>query len=134
MSSSFELSGKLIDREETVKITETFSKREFVIEINRDVNGRTFTDFVKFQLVQDKCALLDNYNINDTIKVNFNIRGRKWEKDGQTKFFNSLDAWRISGEQTNAASPADDFNQEVNDMGSVDINQDSQGDSDDLPF
>jgi hypothetical protein len=35
-------------------------------------------------------------NVNDTIEVSFNIRGREWTSpQGEVKYFNSLDAWRI---------------------------------------
>ena len=27
--------------------------------------------------------------------MNFNIRGRKWEKDGKVNYFSNLEAWRI---------------------------------------
>ena len=61
---------------------------------------------ISFQLVQDKCSLLEAYNEGDEISVNFNLRGREWvsPKDGTTKYFNSLEAWKIEGEAAAAAS------------------------------
>ncbi|TCO07228.1 DUF3127 domain-containing protein [Natronoflexus pectinivorans] len=91
---NFEISGSLIVKEDTVDITSSFKKREFVIEVINERN-QDWNDFIKFQLTQDKCGLLDSYNLGDNIKVGFNLRGRKWEKDGKVNYFTNLEAWRI---------------------------------------
>ncbi len=92
---SYELSGKLLEKFETIQRTETFKIREFVVEKSEEVNGKTITNLIKFQSVQDKTAIIDKVNAGDEIKVHFNIRGSKWEKDGRVSYFNNLDAWRI---------------------------------------
>ncbi len=92
---SFEISGKLIEKFDTVQVSDRFKKREFVIEKTESNGGMEFTDHIKFQLTQDRCNLIDAINLNDEIKVNFNIRGNKWEKDGKVSYFTNLDAWRI---------------------------------------
>ena len=94
---SFELTGKLIVIGETNQITETFKKREFVIEVEQENAGRTFTDYVKFQLMQDKCDVLDSFPIGSTLTVKFSIKGNKWEKEGKVNYFTSLNAFYISG-------------------------------------
>jgi len=33
--------------------------------------------------------------VDDMVKVSFNLRGRKWERDGQVSYFTNLEAWRI---------------------------------------
>ena len=36
--------------------------------------------------------------MGDEIKVYFNLRGREWtDKQGATRYFNSLEAWKIEG-------------------------------------
>ncbi len=92
---SYEFTGKLVVRFEIVQRSESFKTREFVIEKTEDVNGRSFTNFVKFQCVQDKTAIPDKFNIGDEVKVFFNIKGTKWEKDGRTNYITNLDAWRM---------------------------------------
>ncbi len=92
---SYELTGKLIAKYDTIQRTETFKVREFAVEKTDDINGRTITNYVKFQCVQDKTEIIDRVNIGDDIKVYFNIKGTKWEKDGKTNYFTNLDAWRI---------------------------------------
>ena len=92
---SYEITGKLIARFDIVQRNENFKTREFVIEKTEDVNGRSFTNFVKFQCVQDKTAMPDRFNIGDEVKVQFNIKGSRWEKDGRTNYITNLDAWRM---------------------------------------
>jgi hypothetical protein len=66
-----------------------------VIEKSEDINGKTITNYVKFQCVQDRTAMPDRFNIGDTVKVLFNIKGSKWNKDGKDNYITNLDAWRM---------------------------------------
>ncbi len=92
---SYELTGKLVAKYDIVQRTETFKTREFVIEKSDEINGKTITNFVKFQCVQDKTTIIDRINIGDEVKVYFNIKGTKWEKNGNTNYITNLDAWRL---------------------------------------
>ena len=92
---SFELAGKLIEKFDVVQVSDSFRKREFVIEKIENQGGMEFTDHIKFQLTQDRCNLLDSLNLQDEIRVNFNIRGRRWVKDSNVSYFTNLEAWRI---------------------------------------
>jgi len=111
---SFEINGKLYEKFETVTVSEKFRKREFVIEKTESASFGDITDYLKFQLTQDRCDQLDRYNINEEIKISFNIRGRKWEKDGKVSYFSNLEAWRIEkiaveNPQSSAPIPGVDF-------------------------
>ena len=107
---SYELTGKLIEKSDTVQRTETFKTREFVIEKSEDIGGRTITNFAKFQCVQDKTGIVDRVNVGEEVKVYFNIRGTKWEKDGKVSYFTNLDAWRIEQIlQTSSAKTDNEF-------------------------
>ncbi|MEO6729614.1 MAG: DUF3127 domain-containing protein [Ferruginibacter sp.] len=92
---SYELTGKLVAKYDTVQKTATFKTREFAVEKTDDIGGRAITNYVKFQSVQDKTSIIDKVNIGDEIKVFFNIKGSKWEKDGKVNYITNLDAWRI---------------------------------------
>jgi hypothetical protein len=65
------------------------------VEKSEDINGRTITNYAKFQCVQDKTTIIDKVNVGDEIKVYFNIKGSKWEKEGKVNYITNLDAWRI---------------------------------------
>ncbi|PKQ65082.1 hypothetical protein BZG02_04435 [Labilibaculum filiforme] len=100
---NFEINGKMIVKEDTQSISDRFKKREFVIEVENERNSE-WNDFIKFQLTQDRCDLLETVSLYEEIKVSFNVRGRKWEKDGKVNYFSNLEAWRIEKVQA-AGSP-----------------------------
>ncbi|MDT3740831.1 MAG: DUF3127 domain-containing protein [Candidatus Kapabacteria bacterium] len=104
----FELTGKLTEKYEFQQMNENFRKRDFVLEVTTNFSGNQFSDFIKFQLTQDRCSILDMFQLNDMVKVNFNIKGRKWEKEGNINYFNTLDAWRIEKIDDYNLKPFDD--------------------------
>lgn len=106
---AFELTGKLVEKFDTQNVSEKFKKREFVIEF-RDNPNSSFTEFIKFQLTQDRCNLIDNFQVGQDLKIWFNLRGRKWEKDGNVSYFTNLEGWKIEAalEQSGTAGPTPD--------------------------
>ncbi len=92
---TFELTGKIVQLNDTQQVSERFKKREFVLEVNEVVNDKTYTDYAKMQFTQAKCDILDNFQVGQQVKVNFNIKGNKWERDGKVNYMTNLDAWRI---------------------------------------
>ena len=128
---SYELTGKLIVKYETMQRSETFKTREFVVEKTEDIGGRAITNFIKFQCVQDKTNIIDRVNAGDEIKVYFNIKGSRWEKEGRSNYFTNLDAWRIEQIlQANSNTAAEDGHLEPLDTFSASPSEAV----DDLPF
>lgn len=123
----FSINGKLVVKNDTQQIKDTFKKREFVISDE----GSQYPQEIAFQLVQDKCDLIEAFQIGQEIKVNFNIRGRRWENPNtkEVKFFNSLDAWRIEGVAAAAAPSADLPPLPTSEPANIGADE-----SDDLPF
>lgn len=132
----FELEGKLIEKFETQKISDRFQKREFVVETEENNGGRVFTEQIKFQLTQDKCGLLDKFNLNEPLKVSFNIRGRKWEKNGNVNYFTNLEAWKMEKVGNDQAAPAQTPPLPDEEPAFDDFNSNNSGpqEEDDLPF
>ncbi|MEZ4685233.1 MAG: DUF3127 domain-containing protein [Bacteroidia bacterium] len=86
--------GKLHAIMEVQQVTDSFRKREFVIEY---ADNPMYPQYILFQLIQDRVDLVNGYQAGDMVDVSFNIRGRQWNSpQGETKYFNSLDAWRIN--------------------------------------
>tara|TARA_B100001996_G_scaffold360858_1_gene327160 strand:- start:981 stop:1328 length:348 start_codon:yes stop_codon:yes gene_type:complete len=113
------IKGKLVEKFETVQITETFKKREFIIQDNKNPE---YPEYIKVELIQDKVDLLDSLNTGDEINVLINIKGRKWEdKEGKIKYFNSIQGWKIESENQNISQETQTEN----------INQEPE---EDLPF
>lgn len=87
-SKNFKISGVLVSIFEKENKTATFATREFVLSV-KDGN---FEQFIKFQMVNDYCDLLDGYIEGQTVEVDFSLRGREW----QGKYFTNLNAWKIA--------------------------------------
>lgn len=118
---------KMIDETKTYG-NNGFRKREVVVTTEEQ-----YPQHILIEFVQDKCDLLNNYSVGQMVKISINLRGREWvNPQGETKYFNSIQGWRIENLQSEPAGdnmppvppmeafePADDYNDE---------------DHDDLPF
>ena len=96
---SYEMVGKLHKKFDTESKSSSFQAREFVVE-TMDTN---YTQYIKFQLTQDRCSIIDSVNEGEQLKVYFDLRGREWNE----KYFTNLNAWKVEANQPAAASPAD---------------------------
>ncbi len=68
-----------------------FRKREIVITTNEQYPQTLLIEFI-----QDKCDLLNNYQVGQDVKISVNLRGREWiNPEGKTLYFNSIQGWRI---------------------------------------
>jgi hypothetical protein len=92
---AFEITGRVIDVFPVNQVSDKFKKREFVIEKKDTGGAAVFIDYIKFQLVQDKCDLINESFLNEEVKIWFNLKGNKWERDGKVNYFTNLDAWKI---------------------------------------
>ena len=102
---AFEITGKVIDISPVNQVSDKFKKREFVIEKKEAGGSAVFIDYVKFQLIQDKCDLINESFLNEEVKIWFNLKGNKWERDGKINYFTNLDAWKV--EKTSSGSSRD---------------------------
>jgi hypothetical protein len=99
----FEVSGKLHTIFETKQITDRFQKREFVVEV---ADNSRYPQTVLFQLTGDRVDAIEGCSVGDNVTVEFSLRGREWTSPkGETKFFNSLDVWKV---QRDGASQGDE--------------------------
>lgn len=108
---SLEVTGKLVVKYDTQQVSEKFKKREFVMELAEEINGNIYTNFAKMQLVQNKCDIIDRFNVGDAVKVSFNIKGNRWERDGKVNYITNLDAWRVEAAGA-ASAPSQGNNQQ----------------------
>lgn len=92
---AFEITGKVIDISPVNQVSDKFRKREFVIEKKETGGAAVFIDYIKFQLIQDKCDLINDSYMNEEVRIWFNLKGNKWERDGKVNYFTNLDAWKI---------------------------------------
>ena len=127
---ALDITGKLHKKFDTEQKKDSFKVREFVIETQGE-----YPQFVKFQITQDRCALIDNFEEGQNLKVHFDLRGKEW----QGKYYTNLNAWKIETESTESnnmppqAESQNDF-QQNNSSSNANINIDAREDLDDLPF
>ncbi len=124
--------GQLKVKYDTQKVSEKFSKRDFVLATDLST---PYPQFVSFTITQDKCALLDSINEGDEIKIHFNLRGRQWDSPQGIKFFNTLEAWKIEkvgNTQSNNSNQNNNYNS--NNNTSAPVFNSSIDDNSDLPF
>jgi len=107
------IKGRLEYKGEIELITNTFEKQEFVIEF---AENPQYPEHIKFELIQGKCGEIDKFNIGTTITVAFNLKGRKWnDPKGGVKYFNTLQAWKITG-NNDIVDPNHDDHEAIGDL------------------
>jgi hypothetical protein len=89
-----EVKGKIHEVSPTVQVTDSLKKRDLILEV---VENPQYPEYIKFEAIQDRCALLDNLKAGDDVEVFFNLKGRPWtDKAGKKSYFNSLQLWKIT--------------------------------------
>ena len=102
-----EITGKIKAIGETQTFgSKGFKKREMVITTDEQ-----YPQHILIEFVQDKCDLLNKFKVNATVKVSLNLRGREWiNPQGETKYFNSIQGWRIESALDAIQASADIIN------------------------
>ncbi|MGL2962907.1 DUF3127 domain-containing protein [Flavobacterium sp. RSB2_4_14] len=96
-----EVTGKIKVINAEQQVSASFRKRELVVATEEQ-----YPQFISINFVQDKCDLLNNYQVGEPVKVSINLRGREWTNpQGETKYFNDIQGWRIEKLQTEVPSP-----------------------------
>ncbi|MFN7044914.1 MAG: DUF3127 domain-containing protein [Flavobacterium sp.] len=84
------------------QVSASFKKRELVVTTEEQ-----YPQHILIEFAQDKTDLLNNYNVGEQVKVSINLRGREWvNPQGETKYFNSIQGWRIEKVQAEATAAA----------------------------
>lgn len=117
-----QINGQIKVINDTQNISDKFSKREFVLTID---GTSQYPQHISMEFTQDKCSLLDKYQVGQDVSVDFNLRGREWNGPQGVKYFNTLQAWKIEGVNGAAAALEPIVNNST---------QNSGHDSADLPF
>lgn len=112
-----EITGTLKVKFDTQVVSDKFKKREFVLTTEE---GTPYPQHLSIQLTQDKCDLLNNFNEGDKLSVNINLRGREWNGPQGIKYFNTIEAWKLTKLESAVA-----VNNNVNNSPAID---------DDMPF
>jgi hypothetical protein len=124
-----EVTGKIKMIDQTKEVGSAgFKKRDVVVTTDEQ-----YPQHILVQFVQDKCDLLNTFQVGEPVKIDINLRGREWTNpQGETVYFNTIQGWRIAklqAETPSAQTPpmpaAEAF------APATSINEDE---ADDLPF
>ena len=66
-----EVTGKIKVINPEQQVSASFRKRELVVATEEQ-----YPQFISINFVQDKCDLLNSYNVGEAVKVSINLRGR----------------------------------------------------------
>jgi Domain of unknown function (DUF3127) len=91
----YELAGKIKLISDIQSFPSGFTKREFVVTTAND----KYPQDIKFEIVKEKCALLDEYQPNQEVQVFFDIRGNEYNG----KYYVSLACWKLQAADGSAA-------------------------------
>jgi len=126
-----EVKGRIKHIGEMVSVTASFQKRELVVTTEEQ-----YPQHILINFTQDKCDLLNNYQVGNEVNVSINLRGREWvNPQGETKYFNDIQGWRISSVQpTQNATPPAPGNTQTMPKNQAPAQQSFEDEPDDLPF
>lgn len=73
----------------------------------KETDAEKYPEHYSVEFHQANGNLLDKFKSGDHVRVEVNVRGKKWSKDGKESIFNSLVGWKIEkvGQQP-ASQPA----------------------------
>jgi hypothetical protein len=114
-----ESKGKIVWIGDIQVVTDTFKKREFAITVSafHPETGEEFTHDEAFQVMNDRISVLDNIQINDKVKVGFQVRSNRSEKDDVIRYFTNLNAFKIEVLEKAKAETGETVHQDNNDDG-----------------
>ena len=116
------VTGTIEKIKETMLVSDKFQKREFVVRHGENLD---YQELSSFEFTQDKCDVLDSYKEGQEVEVEFNLKGRKWtDAKGETKYFNTLQAWKINATGNTVSSAPKKNN----------VAENAYADSESLPF
>ena len=97
-----EVTGKIKMIDQTKEVGSAgFKKRDVVVTTDEQ-----YPQHILVQFVQDKCDLLNNFQVGEAVKIDINLRGREWtNQQGETVYFNTIQGWRIGKVQAETAAP-----------------------------
>ena len=131
----YEAAGKMKWIGTTQSFPSGFTKREFVVTTAHD----KYPQDIKFEVVKDKCPVLDDFDLGQDVQVSFDFRGNEYNG----KYFVNLACWKLqaadgaskasspsSSEPSRRQSPATASSE----PSPADLRSDSDFDDDESPF
>lgn len=96
---------------QTQEVSQSFRKRELVVTTEEQ-----YPQHILIEFHQDKCDVLNSYQVGQQVTVDLNLRGRSWTNpQGEEKYFNTIQGWRINavGQPMQPQAPQQQYNQQA---------------------
>ena len=132
----YEAKGSMKWVGDTQSFASGFTKREFVITTAHD----KYPQDIKFEVVKDKCPILDQYPVGADVTVFFDIRGNEYNG----KYYVNLACWKLQGgnesgsdekfEKRMPAAARSNAPARNTEPSAADLRNESNFDDDDVPF
>jgi single-strand DNA-binding protein len=75
----------------TTKVSDDFRKRDIVVE-----SVEKYPQLIKIELQNDRCEIIDNFQLGDLINLKIELRGRKWTSpEGKTMLLQSIVGYSV---------------------------------------
>lgn len=133
----YEAKGSIKWVGDTQSFASGFTKREFVITTQHD----KYPQDIKFEVVKDKCSMLDQFGIGTDVTVSFDIRGNEYNG----KYYVNLACWKLQAgtgddapapppRRQSAPAPAPRRSTSTAEPTAEELRNESDFDDDDIPF
>ena len=96
--NSHTVEGELVEVRDIVQHTGKFSTRTFVIENGSEYHDEYYPSWAIFQLVNNRCDLIDFHEKGSRVRVHFCIKGTckpNVNDNGKMMYFTNNDCFRI---------------------------------------
>lgn len=129
-----ELTGTIREIRPTQTFASGFQKREFIL-----LTEEQYPQPISIEVMGDKIDIINAFKSLDQVKVGINIRGREWTSpQGDTKYFNSITAWKITHKNASTSPSQNEPTQAVplttGQQTAINENPFAGDEDDDLPF
>jgi len=86
----------------TKEIKEGFKKREGILHVEEwnQNKGELYSNYIPFEVINDRCELFDNLQVDDRVELTYQLRGNLWKaetapKNAPKKAILSLQAYKV---------------------------------------
>ena len=87
-----EITGTIKVLGNSEKVSDKLTKLQVVV-----TTSEQYPQDIAIEFLNDKVDLLKNFKTGMKVIVGINLRGREWKSpQGETKYFNSIQGWKIS--------------------------------------
>ncbi|MDX1680759.1 MAG: DUF3127 domain-containing protein [Akkermansiaceae bacterium] len=121
---AYEASGTIKLINDTQTFPSGFSKREFVITTEHD----KYPQDLKFEVVKDRCDMLDQFSVGQKVNLQFDIRGNEY-KD---RYYVNLSCWKMEAAEGGDA-PSASASDSSDEPSAAELRKEDDFD-DDIPF